>query len=485
MATAGDKFGIKILVVDDDPSIGELMKRFLEVQGYQPTICNHPQEALEVTIEKTFNLAFIDINLPEMNGLDLAARLKLQNPQCEVVFITGYGSFDNAIQAIKIGAYDYLRKPFGISELELCLKRFQERQELIEQVRRAEQRYFHLVQNIPSIVFVIRGDFRLEFISRASESMLGYTLEEALNDPDWFLQRIHPSDTQRIKRLFVSAFQTSSSRFSADCRLFHRDGHVVYSMVGSIAPIEFGMDVAVDRLQGMIIDITDRVFLEKSVVQKEKLKILNSISAEVAHEIRNPLVSIGGFARRLRKRFSDLPEGDIILKESERLEKILQRLAEYLKPVEVNYSDCIINDIVSECVEELTPDLNKNGVTWRMSLDSSLSMITADMDILGRIFYDLIRNSVKEAGKGGKLVIRTFESDMNLHVEFLNTCKRGKTIDPEPFFMPFNSGDHEIGLPISYRLLKNMGGLLSFSQGENEMVFTVSLPKKAPAVPDR
>ena len=103
-------------------------------------------------------------------------------------------------------------------------------------------------------------------------------------------------------------------------------------MIGSIALIKIEKDVAVDRLQGMIVDITDRVFLEKAVVQKEKLRILGSISAEVAHEIRNPLVSIGGFARRLRKRFPELPEGDIILRESERLEKMLKRIAEYLYP---------------------------------------------------------------------------------------------------------------------------------------------------------
>ena len=142
--------GIKIMIVDDDPSIGDLISDFLHTQGITPVICTHPQQALDLIKTEPFNLAFIDINMPEMDGLELTTNLKKETPLLEVVFITGFGTFDNAIQAIKVGAYDYLRKPFGISELNLCIKRFQERMELKERVKKVEQRYYNLVQNIPS-----------------------------------------------------------------------------------------------------------------------------------------------------------------------------------------------------------------------------------------------------------------------------------------------------------------------------------------------
>lgn len=478
MNNPGEMPGIEILVIDDDPSVGKLLDSFLRSKGYNPVTCKHPKEALEYSEKNRFDLAFVDINLPGMNGLELASRLKELNPLGEVVFITGYGSFDNAIQAIKMGAYDYLRKPFGISELELCIKRFQERQRLKEQVKIAEQRYFHLVQNIPSLVFIINRDFRLEFINRACEAMLGYTAEEALGDPYWFMGRIHPGDLERVKGLFLSVFQSSSSRFSAECRLLHKDGHLIHAMVRSIALTRVEEDTEINRLQGMVIDITDRVFLEKAVVQKEKLRILDSIASEVAHEIRNPLVSIGGFARRLRKSFPELPEGDIILQESQRLEKLLQRIADYLKPVEVNYQECSINRVVTDCVEMLVSEMEPEGFNYQLHLDPSLSVVSIDKDILERIFIDLIRNGEKEMGKEGTLHISTFESDRNLHIEFKNRYQRTQAEDAEPFFMPFNDGAQRIGLPISYRLLKNMGGLLSFSQRDNDMVFTVTLPKK-------
>lgn len=482
MAGAGILSRIKILVVDDDPTIGGLMIDLLHKEGCQPAYYNHPLGALEWSAKNSFDLAFVDMNMPEMNGLELAMELKKLNPSGEIVFITGFGSFDNAIQAIKVGAYDYLRKPFSISELKLCLNRFQERQELKEKVRFAEYRYFNLVQNIPSLVFVLQRNFELEFINRACEQMLGYAPEEALNTQEWLLGRIYPDDLERIKRLFHTAFESRSSRFSAECRLIHKDGHLIYAMLSATAHVAIKEDNNTDRVEGIIVDITDRIFSEKAVVQKEKLRILNSISAEVAHEIRNPLVSIGGFARRLRKRFPELREGDIILRESERLEKLLKRIAEYIKPVEVHYQRCSINNVVTECLDQLTSVEESYKSKYEINLAPDLEEVVIDKQLLSDVFLDLIRNASNEIERGDKMNIRTFGSDKNLHIEFKNNCNKMTSNDREPFFLPFDESGHEITLPRSYRLLKNMGGLLSFSQGKKEMSFTVTLPKKVVAV---
>ncbi len=475
---------VKILVVDDDPSIGSLIAEFLLSEGYQPAICVHPKQALDYIEKESVGMAFVDINMPEINGIELASRIKDKISTCEVVFITGYGTFNNAIQAIKVGAYDYLRKPFGISELKLCMKRFQELQELKNRIRRVENRHYNLVQNIPSIVFIVREDLSLDFINRASEPMLGFTPEEAMNNPDWLKEIVHLEDLKRIEDAFSNVFQERHLRFSEECRLIHRDGHTIHAIIGSTALTESDQQERVEVVQGMIIDITDRVFLEKSVIQKEKLKILGAISAEVAHGIRNPLVSIGGFARRLKNRFSELPEGDIILSESKRLENMLQRIFDYLKPVEVNYRKCSINSLVMECIEQISCKTGTQDLPYRLNLDPSLEGIIADREILTSIFLSIIRNTQMESDSENELNIRTFETDNNCCVEFKKQGEGPKDYDLEPFFLPFNSSGSAFGLPLSYRLLKNMGGLVSYSKGEKETVFTVSIPKK-PTPTDR
>ena len=295
----------EILVVDDEPSGGDLVAAFLSREGYQSLVCTHPQEVLASFEKSRLSLAFVDINLPGMSGLELASKLKEIDPRIEIVFMTGYGTFDNAVEAIKIGAYDYLPKPFGLNELNLCLWRFEERQALTERLEHSERRYYSLVQSIPSIIFVIHDDLHLDFINSASEPILGYSPEEAMADPNWLMKIIHPEDRARVRGLLTSAFKSKNSRFSTECRLAHKEGHIIHAIIKSIPhKTEF------QGLQGLIVDISDRIFLERVRLQDENVRILGAISEEVAREIRNPLVSIGGFAKRLKRKFPDSPEGD-------------------------------------------------------------------------------------------------------------------------------------------------------------------------------
>jgi len=82
-----------VLVVDDDPSLCDLVGQVLENEGYEPVICTHPRDALAVCEKETFGLVFIDLNLPDMGGLELASTLKLQTPLLAVVYISGYGTW--------------------------------------------------------------------------------------------------------------------------------------------------------------------------------------------------------------------------------------------------------------------------------------------------------------------------------------------------------------------------------------------------------
>jgi PAS domain S-box-containing protein len=465
-----------ILVVDDEPSICRLLAIALEAEGYNPIVCNDGGEALSLFKQHPISMAFIDINLPEMSGLELASILKKDDPMCEFVFVTGYGSLDNAVQAIKIGAYDFLKKPISVSEFSLCLKRFQERQSLREQIRLAEQRHFQLVQNIPLLIFVLSTNFQLDFINEACFDMLGYGPDEAMESTDWFLGRIHPDDRDEARKMFLFAF-SSGSPVSMECRFLHRDGHEIHAIMKSIPLPSHGPGTGDERLEGFVLDISDRVFLEKTLVQREKLKTLGAIAAEVAHEIRNPLVSIGGFAQRLKQKFPDLRECEIILNESERLEKILSRIRNYLEPVEINPKKCAIGTIITDCLALLSPETERKRIECRLDLAPKLPFVYADPEVLTQIFINLIRNAAKAMEQGGSLVISAYENDQELRIEFKNQAPGLPVNQPETLFMPFAEGGQSIGLPLCYRLLKDMGGFLSFVPKGDYAIFTVCIPK--------
>jgi len=466
-----------ILVVDDDPSVCRHLAEALEKEGYASRTCQHPEEALRLAGSETFGLVFVDIRLPGMSGLDLASRLKKQDPAQEVVFITGYGSFDSVLQAIKVGAYDYLRKPFNLSELNLCLRRFQERQDLKEQVRSAERRYFDLVQNIPLLIWVLRKDLEVEFVNDACETLLGYAPAEAAESRGWFLHRVHPEDRAGVREALASAFESPGRAFSAECRLVHRNGHVMHAILQSLPQGEGNGGREQDLLKGVVVDITDRVLLEKAMVQREKLKTLGAISAEVAHEIRNPLVAIGGFARRLRQKQPELAEGEIILKESRRLEQILDRIRNYLKPVDVQSRPCSVNDAIQYAREMMAHELEREQTECLLALDASLPMIQADPDILTEILIKLMRNALNAMDWGETLTIQSSETERNVQITLRTRVPDKKFRNLEELLLPFDEGGEQLGLPLCYRRLRDLGGHLGCEREGDEMVFTVSLPK--------
>lgn len=468
---------IPILVVDDDPSIVKLFVRVLQEEGYRPWTCVHPDEALALLATENFPLAFIDINLPGMSGLELGARVKARNPAGEVIFITGFGTFENAVQAIRIGAYDYLRKPFSVGEIKLCLQRFQDRQALKEEVRRAEERYACLVQNIPLLIYILRKDLNLDFINSACQEMLGYSPEEALGQPGWLMERIESGDRERVRNSFQQAIE-SDTPVSLECRLRHRDGHNLHTMV-RLFPLAAGdKGGSPDCLEGFMVDLTERVFLEKVLVQNEKLNTLGAISAEVAHEIRNPLAGIGGFARRLQKKHPDLEECAIILRESQRLEKILSRIKDYLKPVEMKPQYWSVKSLLSYCLDLMASEADPKAVKTILDLDSDLAKVYADRGILIQVFIILIRQAQESARKEGILTIKAFQDDQGVRIAFAIEAKGLSVKNPETLFMPFAEEGQSIGLPLGYRLAKELGGALSFIQEEGRQVFTLLLPKR-------
>jgi len=146
--------------------------------------------------------------------------------------------------------------------------------------------------------------------------------------------------------------------------------------------------------------------------------------------------------------------------------------------VELSFQECSINHVVADCVKQLTPEIDRQGVQCRLDLDPTLTAVHVDKDILTHISSLLIRNAAKDMNRGGTLRIRSFESEENVHLEFRNhNPKKIKPKDMENLFMPFDKDGDPMTIPASIRALRNMGGLLSFAQEQDDMVYRVSHPK--------
>jgi two-component system response regulator HydG len=128
-----------ILIVDDDAALCRLVVDGLGREGFEVRSVTSPEEALAAMANGDFDAALVDVNMPQMNGLELSRRLLDQRPDLPIVVITAFGSLETAIAAIRAGAYDFVTKPFEIEQLVVAADRACQTRQLREEVRRLRE----------------------------------------------------------------------------------------------------------------------------------------------------------------------------------------------------------------------------------------------------------------------------------------------------------------------------------------------------------
>jgi putative nucleotidyltransferase with HDIG domain len=135
----------KILVVDDEEAIREVISTLLEAQGYSCTVCSNGRLALDAFRRDSFDLVLSDIVMPEMDGLKLLAELRQDDPDVPVIMVTAMHDISIALEAIRAGAYDYILKPFEKDQLHLSVRRALEHRQLVIENRTYQSDLEHLV----------------------------------------------------------------------------------------------------------------------------------------------------------------------------------------------------------------------------------------------------------------------------------------------------------------------------------------------------
>jgi len=126
----------RILVADDEESIRWVLSKALSKQGYQVDLAINGQEALEMSRQRSYDLAVLDIKMPGLSGLDLLSRFQEECRETLVVIMTAESSMKNAVEAMKRGAYDYITKPFDLDALDAIIVKAQKATEVTEEVSR-------------------------------------------------------------------------------------------------------------------------------------------------------------------------------------------------------------------------------------------------------------------------------------------------------------------------------------------------------------
>lgn len=124
----------RILVVDDEASICFLLEKILSSEGYYVKTANSGSAALKILEEEPIDVVITDVRMPKMDGIELLQTIKTRFPRIEVIIITAFGTIEGAVKAIKLGAYDYITKPFEGEEVLIKVKNARERQTQSEMI---------------------------------------------------------------------------------------------------------------------------------------------------------------------------------------------------------------------------------------------------------------------------------------------------------------------------------------------------------------
>ncbi len=134
-----ESLNAKILVVDDEVIVRESMRSWLSEEGYYVKVAENADECFKMLGEEEFDIVFLDIKMPEVDGIEVLKKVKEIYPIVDVVMITAYASIDSAVQAMKLGAYDYLTKPFDPEYLSVLVKKIISKRRLENENRKLKE----------------------------------------------------------------------------------------------------------------------------------------------------------------------------------------------------------------------------------------------------------------------------------------------------------------------------------------------------------
>jgi len=147
---------IDLLLVDDDNDFRSSVARRFMRRGFRVQEGANAEDALELSARREFDVAVLDMVMPGLSGIELLEKLKTLHPECEVILLTGQGTIESAVQAMKLGAYDYLTKPFPLADLEILVEKAYERRQLRK-------------ENSQLKTILVRGQTTPEMIGQSSE----------------------------------------------------------------------------------------------------------------------------------------------------------------------------------------------------------------------------------------------------------------------------------------------------------------------------
>lgn len=504
----------KVLIVDDEPRMCDSLKVLLNSQGYETQTGHSGQEAIECLSRDHFDLVLLDIVMPDMTGHQLMDYINSQDQETLVILMTGHASVDSAVESLRKGAYDYLRKPFDFDQLlkrvgnAIDQSRLKKEHELVSgKLELAEKRYQYLVNASPDIIYTLNPDGIFTFLSGAVEPLLGYRSNQLVGKH--YTSVVFDDDIGKAKCRFNERRTGSRASTGVELRLKrHQDvtGRNGYLTVELKA---MGLyDLPINRLDkqfrgtyGVARDVTDRKRLETQLLQAQKMKAIGTLAGGVAHDFNNLLMGIEGHISLMSLNLdADHPH----LQHIKGIEDMVKRGAYLTKQLlgfakggkyEVRPTD--LKDLTRKSSEMF--GRTKKEIRIHHRFEEDIWTVEVDQAQIEQVLLNLYVNAWQAMPGGGDLYIRGENVTLDEDAAKLSGAEPGGYVKVsvtdtgvgideetqqrifEPFFTTKEMGRGTgLGLASAYGIIKNHGGIINvYSRKGRGTTFNIFLPATA------
>ncbi len=403
----------RVLVIDDNAElVGTLHAVLLSAErserGAGPlevVTASRGNEGLELARAHAFDVAIVDVKLPDASGVDLIPALRAASPFGEVVLITGFASMDAAIGALRSGAFAFIPKSFRPEELISTIEQALTKVRLARERDELERRYRALVELTDVLVVGLDSDDRVALFNRKASLLAKVGPGEALGRPfvdGWLSQE----DRQRMREAIALARSGRTQEVETSFVERRVRWHVSMAReAGGVAALVYGIGI----------DVTERRALEKRAADAEALSAMGTLALNLAHEIRNPLNAAVLQLHLLGRHVARLPvdeetrqalhhKAEIVGGEIGRLNRLLTDFLELARPRGPSRELVHMTQLVGDVLDLEQGPAVEHGVTIERELAEDCVLI-GDPAKLKQVILNLVVNGLEAMKGGGTLVV--------------------------------------------------------------------------------
>jgi len=500
----------RILIADHEPRMCDSLRVLLKNHGYDVQTAFNGKEAIECLARDDFDVVLLDIAMPDIIGRQIMDYINSQSRETLVIAMTAYASVDSAIECLRRGAYDYLRKPFDFWQLleavenALDERRLRRQHEQVMANLKLTQRRFRFLVNVsPDIIYTLNHEGEFTFVNAAVESLLGYKSNQLI--AKHYSSIVFEEDTEKAERHFNERRTGERATEGMELRLKcsqNGGGPKILTVELNAMGI---YDRPVDQKDkefvgsyGVARDVTGRKRLQLQLYQAQKMESIGTLAGGVAHDFNNLLMGIQGNVSLM------LLDIDTTHPHHERLKniekqvqsgaKLTSHLIGYARQGRYEVKPIDLNRLVEDTSE--TFGRTRKEITIVRELAVNLLAIEADAGQIEQVLLNLFVNASDAMPGGGGLILKTlnvthkdikgrvYEPKPGNYVR-LTVTDTGRGIDKEtmgrifePFFTTKEMGRGTgLGLASTYGIIKGHGGYIDVESKEGHgTTFSIYLP---------